>query len=397
VPSRLPPRRPAARAGRSPARSRPAAHGAGTAGPDRPGRSCVARAGRGTPAGPQTVQRRLDVVRGLGHGLVGEPVAQRRLVVRQQRAHVQVRRLRGAGRRSGCPGLQGRLARGQRDPVDVAAGPRAQLPVHDEPDTAAVAGVRVQPGPHRARLERAALDVEALLRLGLGAGQRGEQALAQHPELQLVEQPVHGLAVPRPRHEVVRGRVELDVADQLRQLAVEQHVREVRAQRVARLALHLVHPVRQRLQRAELAHPLGCRLLADARDVRQVVAGIPAQRGEVRVLRRRQPVAGHHRVRVDPAELGDSACRVEHRDVVADQLERVAVTRGHEHPVALRLGLRGERGDDVVGLEVVDREERDRQRREDVLDEVDLPAEVVRRRTPVGLVLREPLGAERDA
>ena len=184
--------------------------------------------------------------------------------------------------------------------------------------------------------------------------QRGEQALAQHPELELVEQPVHGFAVPRPGHEVVRGRLELDVADQLGQLAVQQHVREVRAQGVARLALHLVHPVRERLQRAELAHPLGGRLLADAGDAGQVVAGVAAQRREVRVLRGREPVAGHHRVRVDPAELGDAACRVEHRDVVADQLERVAVARGDQHPVALRLGLGGEGGDDVVGLVVVD-------------------------------------------
>ena len=269
--------------------------------------------------------------------------------------------------------------------------------MHRDPDPTPVPGVVVEPGPHRAGLERAALDLEALVRLGLRAGQRREQTLAQHPELELVEQPVHGLAVPRAGHEIVRRRVQRDVADQLGELAVEQHVREVRAQGVARLALHLVHPVRERLQRPELAHPLGGRLLPDPRDAGQVVARVAAQRREVGVLDRREAVAGHHRGGVDAAELGDPARRVEHRHVVADQLERVAVARGHQHAIALRLGLGGEGGDDVVGLVVVHREERDRERGQHVLDEVDLAAEVVGRRAAVRLVLGEPLGAEGDA
>jgi hypothetical protein len=295
------------------------------------------------------------------------------------------------------PGLHGRLARGQRDPVDVAPGPGGQRPVHGEPDASAVAGVRIEPSSDGARLQRTSLDLEALLRLRLRAGQRGEQALAQHPELQLVEQPVHGLAIPRAHGEVRGHDVERDVPDQLGELTVQQDVREVGAERVARLSLDLVHPVGQRLQRPELPHPLGRGLLADARDAGQVVAGVAAQRGEVRVLLRGEPVAGHDGVGVDPAELRDAARRVQDRDVVADELERVAVAAGDQHPEALGLGLGDQRRDDVVGLEVVDREERDRQRRQHVLDQVDLAAELVRRRRPVRLVLGVALGAERDA
>ena len=291
--------------------------------------------------------------------------------------------------------LDGGLADGETDPGQVGGGGAAADAGEGEPDAAAVAGVLVEPGPHPARLDRAALHLDAALGLGLGALQRGEQALAQHPELQLVEQPVHRVAVPRPHDEVGRAGVERDVADQLGELAVEQHPGEVGAQRVARLALDLVDAVGELGERAELAHPLGRRLLPHPRDVRQVVAGVAPQGGEVGVLRRREPVAVHHLARVDPGEVGDATLRVEHHDVVADQLERVAVARGDEHLVAVGLGLRGEGGDQVVGLEALDAEVRDVERPQDLLDEVDLAAEVVRGRRAVRLVLGVALVAER--
>ena len=230
---------------------------------------------------------------------------------------------------------------------------------------------------------------------GSALWQRGEQPLAQHPELQLVEQPVDRVAVPRPHLEIGGSGVERDVADQLGELPVEQHVREVGAQRVARLALDLVDAVGELGERAELAHPLGRRLLPHARDARQVVAGVAAQRREVRVLRRAEAVAVHHLGRVDARELGDAALRVQHRDVVADQLERVAVARGDEHLEAVGLRLGGEGGDEVVGLEARHPELGDVERPQDLLDEVDLAAEVVGRGGAVGLVLGEALRPER--
>jgi hypothetical protein len=63
----------------------------------------------------------------------------------------------------------------------------------------------------------------------------------------------------------------------------------VGAQRVARLALDLVDAVGELRERPELADPLGGRLLPDAGDARQVVAGIAAQRREIRVLGRVRP------------------------------------------------------------------------------------------------------------
>ena len=170
---------------------------------------------------------------------------------------------------------------------------------------------------------------------------------------------------------------------------------QVRPQRIARLALHLVDPVGELGERAELPHPLRGRLLPDARDRGQVVGRVAAQRREIRVLGGREPVARHDRIGIDPAELGHPARGVEHRDVVADQLERIAIAGGDEHLEAVGLGLRGEGGDQVVGLEAGHAELGDGSAREDLLDEIDLAAEIVGRGGAVGLVLGVALRPER--
>jgi hypothetical protein len=90
----------------------------------------------------------------------------------------------------------------------------------------------------------------------------------------------------------VRGLGQRHILDQLGQLPVEHHRGQVGPQRLADLAAHGVGLVDQLLQRAVLGDPLGGGLLPDARDAGQVVAGVAAQRGEVRVLRRGQPVLG---------------------------------------------------------------------------------------------------------
>ena len=56
-----------------------------------------------------------------------------------------------------------------------------------------------------AGLERAAAHVEALVDLGVGGGQRVEQPVAQHPELEVVEQPMDLVAVPRLHPQRVRA------------------------------------------------------------------------------------------------------------------------------------------------------------------------------------------------
>ena len=292
-------------------------------------------AGELPAAALQVVHGELGLVQRLRRAGVGQPRRQRGLVVGVQGGGVEVAAVAVGG------------DDGQRGGVGVERQVRAD---HGQPEAVARA-VLGQPGRQFARLERAAAHVEALVHLGIGRGQRLEEAVAQHPELQVVEQAMDLVAVPRLHPQRVGRLRQRHVLDQVGELAVEHHVRQVGAQRVADLALDGVDVVDQRLQRPVLGDPLRRGLLPHTRDAGQVVARVAAQRREVGVLLRGQPVLLDDGLGGEPGQLADALARVQNGDVVADQLQRVAVAGDHQHPVAVLLGLRGQRGDDVVGLE----------------------------------------------
>ena len=225
---------------------------------------------------------------------------------------------------------------------------------------------------------------------GQAVGEGLVEPVAQHPELEGVEELVDRLPVPRPRHQVGRrgaDRAFRQVADQRGELAVAQHAAEVLAQRVAGLALDLADAVDQLLERPELRDPLRRGLLPHAGDAGQVVAVVAAQRREIRVLGGRQPVLLDQRGRVVAPHVGHAAAVVQHGHVVGDQLERVPVAGDDEDvmPSASRLG--GERRDDVVGLVARRGQVPDAERVEHLEDQADLAAELVRRLGPARLVL----------
>ena len=176
-----------------------------------------------------------------------------------------------------------------------------------------------------------------------------------------------------------RADRQLDVAQQPVERAVAADVVEVLAQVAADHAGDLVGVLEQRVEGAELAEPLDRGLLADLRHAGQVVARLADERGDVGVLLGRHAVALDHGVAVVALELRDALhVRVEQRDVVVDELDRVAVARAHEHVEPLLGALRGEGREDVVGLDVLLLEDRDAHRREAVLQERDLALELAR-------------------
>ncbi len=238
-------------------------------------------------------------------------------------------------------------------------------------------------------------DVEALLGLGLGGVDGGEQPLAQHPELQVVEEPVDLLAVPLLAGQGVQLDLDVDVADELGEPAVELHGGQVLAQRVADLALDGVDMVDQLAQRAVLADPLRGRLLPHPGDAGQVVARVAAQRREVGVLRRGEVVLRCHLLRREASHLADPALRVQDGDVVGDQLQGVSISGTDQDVQAGGRGLGGDGGDDVVGLEPGGGEGRDAQRVEHLPDQGHLAAEVLGRLAAAGLVALVGLAAER--
>ena len=80
--------------------------------------------------------------------------------------------------------------------------------------------------------------------------------------------------------------------------------------------------------------------------------------------------------------------------MVRDHLERVPVTREHEHLEVLGGGRGGERGQDIVRLVALARDDRNANSLEDASDVGDLSVELLRGLVPAALVLPVLLGAQ---
>ena len=201
--------------------------------------------------------------------------------------------------------------------------PRPQVPAEDQAGPAG-AGVGLAASRPARRGHLVLGDVEAALHLRLGAGEGGEQPVAQHAELQVVEERVHLVAVPRLDGEVGRTQVERDGAVELGEPPVLHHRRQVLAQLLADLALDRVDLVDQRVEGAVLADPLaavfsprsGC--WAGCRSGRRAAR---RSRGTARA----EAVLGLDLLRREAGHVRHALARVEHGDVVVDQLQGVAV------------------------------------------------------------------------
>ena len=278
--------------------------------------------------------------------------------------------------------------------ADVAGAPG---PLADDVDAGALprADVLVEPAGDLGRRQHVAVDVEARLGLGGDRVEGLEQPLPQHPELEAVEHLVHLFAVPGLAFELVDGDAQRHVADQLVEPAVAQHAVEVLAEGVADLAADLVDVGDDPRQVAVGGDPLRRRLGADAGDPGEVVGRLAHQRREVAVALRRHEVALLDGGGVHPPHVGDAPHGVDHRHVVGDELEHVAVARDDDDLHALRGRLGREGRDDVVRLVAGGLDVADLQRVEHLVDQRDLAGELGRRGAAPGLVLRillEPEG-----
>ena len=165
-------------------------------------------------------------------------------------------------------------------------------------------------------------------------------------------------------------------------------------QRLARLARDLFGAFDDVGEAVVGVDPFGRGLGADAGDPRQVVAGLPHQRCQLRVALRRHEVFLLHRDGCHPHHVTHPLARVQHRGLVGHQLQGVAVARRDQHLVTRGLRPGGHCCDDVVGLVAGQFDVRYPQPVEDLLDQLHLPSELLRRRAPGGLVLRVGLVAE---
>ena len=266
-----------------------------------------------------------------------------------------------------------------------------------------------EPGPP-GRPEDGDADVELGARGWRGSGHRpwraprqavGEgrvQPVAQHPELQGVEQLVDRVAAPRTGARS-RGSAPTACSGMSATRVVSWRLRSTLPRLARRLSpvFPLTSSARRTslLQRAEVLDPLRGRLLPHPRDAREVVGRIAAQRREVGVLRGREAVLLQQGGRVVALHLRHAPGRVQHRDVVADQLEGVAVAADDQDVHAVAGGLGREGRDDVVRFVAGGGQVPDSERVEDLVDQADLAVEGVGRLLAARLVLVVLLVPER--
>jgi len=223
---------------------------------------------------------------------------------------------------------------------------------------------------------------------------RGE-ARDEAAELEVAEQLDDRGAVVGAAAGAVEVERDREIGDDPRHLAAVEHLLVVRLDRRAQLWGERpdggVHAL-DRLVRGD--EP--CRgLLADAGNAGNVVGGVALERLEVDNLVRPEAVAGHDlRFVVDHGVLKALAGGHDLR-ARRDELEGVEVTRQDERIEVQRLGLPGERADNVVGLESGKRVHRDAQLVEELLAPLELRAQLIRHRLPGGLVRRIALVTER--
>ncbi len=120
----------------------------------------------------------------------------------------------------------------------------------------------------------------------LGLVRRSPAGDRERPELQRHEEPPDLVGVPLPHLAGIGVEVEVEIGDDARELLVEREPIAGGRDVLSLLALQLVDPRDERLDRAELMHELGGGLVADPRHARDVVGGVALQRDEVQVLGR---------------------------------------------------------------------------------------------------------------
>ena len=326
-----------------------------------------------------------DVLRSVA--VAGEHVRRRSLALAGAAAWLGSRR-QGHGEARWRPiGEQGALGRlgGARD--------HAQLTVAELCDVARSAGAHARPEPDlRCRCGRR----------DLGVAERLFEAAQRVAQLVLAEHLAHARAVRLAGR--LGGDVEVDLHVALDRREAPRHARRLGVLAQVQFALGPtdVLDVRQHaLQRAVALKQLARRLVADARDARDVVGGVPLQAVEVRDELRGDPVAIEHRLAVVDLRVGDAARGGHHLDqpLRVDQLEDVAVA-ADDHHWHRRAGPQRplcERRDHVVGLVALDPHVGVPEGLHERFHRRPLLLEQVRAGAALGLVLGEQLRATRAA
>ena len=169
--------------------------------------------------------------------------------------------------------LRCRHAKGPR----VGVGADAALDVHG-----ATAAVGTMPATGSSVMTTSSRDSRC--RLDLARGGERQQLVAESPELECIADLVDRRRVAARVLHVRNGHVDVQVRQQVVELPVELDLVEMRSQALPRLARHVVGGLEDPREPAVRVDPLSGGLWPDAGHAWQVVARLPNEGGEVRVL-----------------------------------------------------------------------------------------------------------------
>ena len=181
-------------------------------------------------------------------------------------------------------------------------------------------------------------------------------SLQQLAELEAPEDLLQLRAIRRVEHELSRVAVDIEVAAHRRELL--RRARELRVLGdVARTRRRELRGVLDHgLERSVLRDQLPGRLVADARDARDVVGRVALEADEVGHLLGRHAVPGLDALRRVDVDVGDAARGHHQADVVAAQLEGVTIGGDDARLDPGRIGAGRERRDHVVRLPALELE-----------------------------------------
>ena len=201
----------------------------------------------------------------------------------------------------------------------------------------------------------------------------------------------------RLQFQLIRCDRKRNILHHCREIAIQFHLVKAFAKAVTHLAFHLISMIQQISQRSVLHNPLLCRLFPHSGNARQVIRRIAPQRGEIRILLRRQPILLLHRIRGKPVQRAHTAHRVKHRGCTIHQLKRVAVTRDNQGFKPKGLGGCRKRGDNIVGLVVLLLQGGDPQWFKNLLNQINLALKLLGRGVALSLILGKHHRTERVA
>ena len=144
-------------------------------------------------------------------------------------------------------------------------------------------------------------------------------------EFKLGEQFVELVGIHLAEGQIFDGHAKVEITHQGAHGTVQLDLVDVGPQRLTFFAADLVGMLDDLVKPAIQVDPLGREAIAHAWNAWNVVSGFATERRQIRVLFRGDMVFLHHRIGSHMLQVFEMMPRIQHSDVVVDELERITI------------------------------------------------------------------------